>query len=143
MKVLQDSRAYLGPDVSAHHFYTDTDSIVTDTEFPADEISKTERGKYRIKEEYTEFSVLGAKKYYGNTKDGEDKTTAAGIPRGNAIKILKDKYGDLTPSEILQKLKDDATKFPVPFTNRCPGGAFRDVLNFSLKAINVDRMLII
>ena len=143
VKVLQDIRAYIGPDVSAHHFYTDTDSIVTDIEFPADAISKTETGKYKIEEEYTAFSVLGAKQYYGRTKEGEDKITAAGIPRGNAIKILKDKYGDLTPSEIVQKLKDDETKFPVPFNHRCPGGAFRDVLNVSLKSINVDRMLII
>ena len=143
VKVLQDIRSYLGPDVSAHHFYTDTDSIVTDVEFPKDVISKTETGKYKIEEEYTEFSVLGAKQYYGRTKEGEDKITAAGIPRGSAIKILKDKCGDLTPSEIVQKLKDDGTKFPVPFNHRCPGGAFRDQLNVSLVSINIDKMLII
>ena len=124
----------------AHHVYTDTDSIVTDMKFPDDAIDDEILGRYKVEERYKAFGVFAKKVYYGRTEAGEDKVTAAGIPRGMVVDEIHDTYGEgLTARETWDVLKLP-NAYPVPVVRRVHGGAVYDVMPVKLAEIDVDKM---
>lgn len=105
----------------AHHFYTDTDSIITDLELPESMISDTELGKYKIEEVYDGFGVIAPKTYYGHTVFNNHNLTAAGIKKHIVINDILNTYGELNGAEFWQALKAQTT-YNMPIVSRVRGG---------------------
>lgn len=109
-------------DASKHHFYTDTDSIVTDCEMPKEMISGTKGGLYKIEREYDFFGVFGKKVYYGHSKTHGHELVAAGIPKGLVAHEIREAYGEnLSPEEYWKILLSGAS-YDVMETVRVRGG---------------------
>lgn len=123
VKVMGDLvRVFDGKNMIAHHWYTDTDSILTDIPFPADMLSQTELGKYKVEAEYNAFGVICKKVYYGRNTDGEDKLTCAGVPKEEIIKLLANAYPQgLTPFQYFDFL-NNGTELELPTRMRTRGG---------------------
>lgn len=140
VKVMNDIAhlcAFEGERLRDHHFYTDTDSIVTDSVFPPDMVDPFRIGAYKLEKVYNSFGVIGKKVYFGST-DEDAELTCAGIPKGLVLRELRDVYGDsLTPREIFDILISGA-RFPVPRSIRCRGGAVKKVVLVSVTEIDVQ-----
>lgn len=106
-----------------HYFYTDTDSIVTDIDLPAADISDTEEGKYKIEDEYVCFGVLAPKEYYGYTVNAEHSLTCAGIPRADVVKAVTKAYPKgISAEEFFRYFSGNLT---IEIATRVSGGAMK------------------
>lgn len=123
VKVMRDLlRVFKGKNMYYHHWYTDTDSIVTDIDFPADMVSPDELGKYKIEEKYTAFGVICKKVYYGRTVEGKDKLVAAGIPKQAVIESINRAFPDgLTAGQYFDYL-NSGEPLELPTRLRISGG---------------------
>lgn len=125
VKVMRDLTrvfATCGKKMYYHHWYTDTDSIVTDIDFPKDMLSQTELGKYKLEEEYNYFGVVCKKVYYGRNIKGEDKLIAAGIPKEELIRLIEEAYtSGLTPFQYFDFI-NNGRELELPTRVRVPGG---------------------
>ena len=137
VKVMQDIYTLLKmcKNPSQHHFYTDTDSIVTDIEMPASMVDAHTLGKYKIEEKYAAFGVLAHKMYYGYTIDGRHCLTVAGLKKKLVYREIVENYGDnLTPKQFFAALTAP-TGFTMPVMLRLPGGAAWTTAQIKLKDI--------
>lgn len=143
VKVMQDMRQIFSDQRRAerHHFYTDTDSIVTDLELPEEWIDEKQTGKYKIEKRYKAFCAINQKVYYARTAEGADEVTAAGVRKGLIVSQIKDKYGDLTEREFYEILRDSNTVFQMDVVQRFSGGAARFTQPVRLSEIDVDKYL--
>lgn len=91
-----------------HHFYTDTDSIVTDVSMPTSAIDAERVGAYKVECEYDMFGVFAKKVYFGRKTDGTCDLTAAGIRKGTVLEQIAEAYGDLPAEQIFEILKTPA-----------------------------------
>lgn len=127
---------------AAHHFYTDTDSIVTDLRIPAEYVDPVRLGAYKLERVYTAFGVMGKKVYYGRTSDGVDELTAAGMPKGAVMRYIRETYGDgLSPPEVWAILTSGA-RYELPYKVRVKGGA---AVRYTLTAVgetDVDNLIL-
>lgn len=123
VKVMRDLiRVFEGKKMYFKHLYTDTDSIVTDIDFPDELLSSTELGKYKIEARYSAFGVICKKVYYGRTLEGEDKLIAAGLPKEELIKAIAKAFpSGVTPQQYFDFLNSD-TPLELPTRMRCSGG---------------------
>lgn len=122
-----------------HHFYTDTDSIVTDLPLPSGLSDGQRLGFYKVEKKYSHFGVIGKKVYYGRDPDGRDELTAAGIKKGTVFRQLTDSYGEgLSPSEIWDIL-NSPVKWEVWKDSRVSGGGVKSKFLVSLTEINIDK----
>lgn len=124
VKIMQDMAALfaLADEPIKHHFYTDTDSIVTDIKMPAEWLDAFELGKYKIEEKYLFFGVICPKTYYGYTSDGRHKLTCAGLKKNAVLQEIYDSYGALSPPQEWEALTA-ATTFTLSHYARISGGA--------------------
>lgn len=122
VRVMNDIYNIIGKDSESHHFYTDTDSVVTDIEFPDDIVDPRKIGFYKIEREYAYFGVIGKKIYYGHSDAYGGELTCAGIPKGLCLDVISENYGALSPPEVFQVLGMDI-KYSVPRAERVRGGA--------------------
>lgn len=94
-----------GVELCDHHFYSDTDSIVTDLTLPAHMVDPERPGAYKVECEMTAFAVVAKKVYYSRRADGTDEVTSAGIPKGSVVDHIRSAYGDsLTAEEFFDVL---------------------------------------
>lgn len=94
-----------GVDLGAHHFYSDTDSIVTDLTLPDRLVDPERPGAYKVECEMTAFAVVAKKVYYSRHTDGTDEVISAGIPKGSVVDYIRSAYGDsLTAEEFFDVL---------------------------------------
>lgn len=125
----------------AHHFYTDTDSIITDLEMTADRLSATELGKYKLEKVYTAFGVIALKTYYGITSDGKEELIAAGMRKGSILAQVRDKYGgDLTPAQTWTALTS-GEEFTLTAHMTISGGSIFHDYPVKLGKIDINKML--
>ena len=118
------------------HFYTDTDSIITDMQLPPAWVDAFKLGLYKLEETYTAFAVYCRKIYYGRTIDGQDKLTAAGVKKAVIIKQIYDTYGhDLTAGEFWTAFTTPRT-YDMPELIRMRGGA--GIKNIPVKISEID-----
>ena len=143
VKIMRDIRTFLNKDggVISHHFYTDTDSIVTDIEIPKRYISETDPGLYKIEKEYNGFCVLNTKVYWGRLKDGTDDVVSAGITKGVVSDFIHEICGDVTAKQFCDLFKSEI-EYPMTGSKRCSGGARMYNYNIKLSDIDVDKYLI-
>lgn len=123
VKVMRDLiKVFKGKKMYYKHWYTDTDSIVTDIDFPPEMLSQTELGKYKIEERYAAFGVIGKKVYYGRTIDGTDKLTAAGLPKDELLNAISTAFPNgLTPQQYFDFL-NSGDPLELPTRMRTRGG---------------------
>ena len=125
---------------AAHHFYTDTDSIVTDIPLPSEMVDPYRLGAYKLERKYSAFGVMGKKLYYGRTQDGQDELTAAGIPKGLVVEEIHKLYGDeLTPEETWQVLLSGAA-YEAYFNSRTKGGGAQLLSPVHVGEVDVDKI---
>lgn len=143
VRVMHDIARVCGADGSpvVHHWYTDTDSIVTDCEIPPDMMDSFVTGKYKLEREYSAFGIFAKKVYYGRTVDGRDKLTAAGIPKGLIISDIREKYGDGLTAAQTWDILCMPTDYYIPIDQRVPGGGAKIMTPVRLAQINVDKYL--
>lgn len=144
VRVMQDIRSMFDEKQrgEAHHFYTDTDSIVTDIKMPPDMINEFELGKYKIEKIYSDFAVFAPKVYYARTLDGADELTAAGIEKGVILRQLREERGDdLTAGEVFAALSDRSRSWIIENVVRTSGGAAKIPCSVRLSEIDIDKML--
>lgn len=134
VKIMNDIYKLLGKNAGAHHFYTDTDSIVTDIEFPPEIVDGKAIGKYKIEREYTYFGVIGKKIYYGYSPENGGELTCAGVPKGLCLSAISETYGELSPPEVFRVLTMDI-KYSIPRTERVSGGAAKIYLDQKISEI--------
>ena len=139
VRIMRDILELLPLDGKPHHYYTDTDSIITDVTFPSDLVDDYALGAYKLEEEYTEFGVIAQKVYYGRTKAGEDKLTAAGMPKGRVMQDIHDSYGVLSADEVWDILNSSA-EYYVPSVERIPGGSAVIYRPVRVNAIDVSNI---
>ncbi len=118
VKVMRDLRQLFTAKLRAcnsfeyHYFYTDTDSIITDIQFPSEWISKTETGKYKIEEVCQDFGVIAKKTYFSRSVEGVPKLTAAGLPKTAFLKQLYAALGNNpTSDEIFDYLANGDERY--------------------------------
>ena len=122
VRVMNDIYKLLGPEAGKHHFYTDTDSIVTDVSFPPDSVDSKVIGKYKIERIYEHFGVIGKKIYYGYDSEHGGELTCAGVQKGLCLRVIKETYGELSPQDVFKVLTSDI-KYSIPRVERVSGGA--------------------
>lgn len=122
VRVMEDIYRFMGAKSGIYHYYTDTDSIVTDLKMPEDAIDPRKIGAYKVERTYDAFGVIGKKVYYGHSAEAGDELICAGIPRGLVLSQIADAYGDLPPDGVFCVLKMDM-KYHVPRHIRVSGGA--------------------
>lgn len=143
VKVMQDVYHFCTMDGTAasRHYYTDTDSIITDAELPADVVDPFRLGAYKLEREYSAFGVIGKKVYYGRTVEGVDELTVAGIPKGLVMREIRELYGeDLTVSQVWQILLSDAA-YAVPHCTRVSGGGHYSPVLVRVREIDIDKII--
>ena len=143
VRIMTDIYHWLGKEPRSHHFYTDTDSIVTDVRLPEDMVDSLRLGYYKIEREYTHFSVLAKKVYYGRTVDGEDHVTCAGITKGTILREIRDAYGEDLPPEKIHAILTSGARFPVDREIRTRGGAMLETVFIGLQEIDIDNVKIV
>ena len=143
VRIMQDMEKLFNDRIKAedHHFYTDTDSIVTDLKIPPEWIGN-KTGQYKIEKRYTYVCIFAQKVYYGKTADGVDELTAAGIPKGVIINQIHNEYGmDISAEEVYKILSDRDKFWYVPMVSRVPGGAARVDVRVHLSEIDINKFL--
>ena len=145
VKLMRDLLDLPSPDgeLINHHFYSDTDSIVTDLTLPAEMISETETGKYKIEEEIKAFGVFAKKVYYRRLKDGRDVVTAAGIERGSVVRHVSEAYGEGLPPRVFWDILKHGGRIPVCVKKRVPGGTAQIVQLFRIDEIDIEKELLL
>ena len=127
-----------GVDLGAHHFYTDTDSIVTDLTMPAHMVDPERPGAYKVECEMTAFAVVAKKVYYSRRADGTDEVTSAGIPKGSVVDHIRSAYGDsLTAEEFFDVLLHGG-RFPVAREQWAMGGKVQREILVSVGELCAD-----
>lgn len=106
-----------------HHFYTDTDSIITDMELPAQMVDDNELGKYKVEEIYTHFGVIAPKTYYGYTEDSRHTLTVAGLKKRIVFNEISAAYGDGLTAEQFWTALTTPTAYNMPVITRISGGS--------------------
>ena len=122
VRVMEDIYRIMGAKSGTHHYYTDTDSIVTDLQMGAADIDPRKIGAYKVERTYDAFGVIGKKVYYGHSAEVGNELICAGIPRGLVLSQIAEAYGDLPPDGVFDVLKMDI-KYHVPRHIRVSGGA--------------------
>lgn len=112
----------VGVDVAAHHYYTDTDSIVTDIELEPEMVDPYRLGAYKLEDTFSAFGVIGKKAYYGRTVDGKDKLIAAGIRRGLVIGEIHAACGDDIDAELVWQILNSEAQYTMQCVMRVHGG---------------------
>lgn len=125
----------------AHHFYTDTDSIVTDLEMSADRLSDVELGKYKLEKRYSAFGVIALKTYYGVTTDGDEELIAAGMRKGSILAQVRDKYGGDLPPALTWKALTSGEEFTLRAHMTISGGSVFHDFPVKLGKIDITKML--
>ena len=127
-----------GVDLGAHHFYTDTDSIVTDLVMPAHMVDPERPGAYKVECEMTAFAVVAKKVYYSRRADGTDEVTSAGIPKGSVVDHIRSAYGDsLTAEEFFDVLLHGG-RIPIVREQWAVGGKVQREVLVSIGEMCVD-----
>ncbi|KAE9444558.1 hypothetical protein C3L33_23544, partial [Rhododendron williamsianum] len=101
------SRIHMYPFISRDDcYYTDTDSVILGNPLPADHVSSTELGKWKLEHEITEGYFLAPKTYSFLTKDGKEITKQKGKAKNYVCyKWFANQYRD--PS-LVTKIKHEA-----------------------------------
>ena len=127
-----------GVDLGDHHFYSDTDSIVTDLTLPAHMVDPERPGAYKVECEMTAFAVVAKKVYYARRADGTDEVTSAGIPKGSVAEYIRSAYGDsLTAEEFFDVLLHGG-RIPVAREQWAVGGKVQREILVSVGELCVD-----
>lgn len=127
-----------GFDLGDHHFYTDTDSIVTDLTMPAHMVDPERPGAYKVECEMTDFAVVAKKVYYSRHADGTDEVISAGIPKGSVVDYMRSAYGDsLTAEEFFDVLLHGG-RIPVTREQWAVGGKVQREVLVSIGEMCVD-----
>lgn len=121
-----------------HHYYTDTDSIITDVEMPSEWIDAEAVGKYKVECKYDFFAAFAKKVYFGHTVEGENTLTAAGIKKGTVLEQISAAYGDLSAEEVFGVLSMPLKYVTRVQTQVCGGCAYVEML-VRIQDIDVEK----
>ncbi len=126
-------------DRAAHHFYTDTDSIITDLKLPWDMVDDAASGKYKVERRLKAFGVIARKTYYEYTGDGVHRVTAAGITRGSVVKQVKGAE-HMSAGEFWAELTS-GRDFYAPYSEYISGGVKRIKIPVKVGKIDIYKIL--
>lgn len=117
----------LGDTLYNHIFYDDTDSIITDLIAPAELIDPVELGKLKVEAEFTAFSVISPKSYWGRLVNNKISLVVAGIDKKYLAQQFCARWGvtsleQYSDNEIQELMTDTKTLYETKQLARVSGG---------------------
>lgn len=137
VKVMRDIRQNLGANPLRHHFYTDTDSIITDIQLPENMVDKLQEGKYKLECVMDGFAVIGKKTYVEIFADGTREVVCAGINKEALTQQLQ-KYEQLSNADFVEAIQSN--QFFAPRWFKWSGGAKLFQEPFTLGGAEIEKI---